>query len=239
MLRAWSPLTPPALVCDRRSDARGVKGGGWQAEAVDERDSKAIVREGYDALSYRYRADDADTGPYEPWLDTLRHRLGSGSSVLDLGCGCGVPVARDLAAADHYVTGADISDVQIERARRLVPSATFIRSDFVDLEFEPESFDAITCFFALIHVPLAEQPVLIERIGQWLRTGGVLLATLGDTAWTGTEDGWLGGGAPMWWSHADAATYRRWLSDAGLTIVEDRFVPEGSSGHRYLAAERH
>jgi 2-polyprenyl-3-methyl-5-hydroxy-6-metoxy-1,4-benzoquinol methylase len=205
---------------------------------VDQQDPKVVVRAGYDAVSYRYRADDADAGEYEPWLDALRDRLVSGSAVLDLGCGCGVPVARDLAEAGHHVTDVDISDVQIERARRLVPAATFIRSDLADLAFGRESFDAITCFYALIHVPLLEQPVLIERIARWLRTGGLLLATLGEDAWTGAEDGWLGGDAPMWWSHADADTYRRWLTAAGLTIVEERFVPEGASGHRYLAAER-
>ncbi|PZS35836.1 MAG: class I SAM-dependent methyltransferase [Pseudonocardiales bacterium] len=202
------------------------------------RDSKAAVRQGYDAVSYRYRADDAGAGEYEPWLDVLRGRLRTGATVLDLGCGCGVPVARDLVAAGHDVTGVDISDVQIERARRLVPEALFIRSDFAELAFEGESFDAITCFYALIHVPLPEQPMLIDRMAHWLRAGGLVLATVGDAAWTGTKDGWLGGEASMWWSHAEADTYRLWFRDAGLTILDDRFVPEGSSGHRYLAAER-
>jgi SAM-dependent methyltransferase len=80
-----------------------------------------VVRLGYDALSYRYRDDDAPEGHYAPWLADLRDRLPSARSVLDLGCGCGVPVARSLAAAGYQVTGVDISDVQIDRARRLVP----------------------------------------------------------------------------------------------------------------------
>ena len=51
-----------------------------------------------------------------------------------------------------------------------------------------------------------------------------------------TADGWLGGTAPMWWSLADADTYRRWFDEADLTITEDRFVPEGDSGHTLLRA---
>ena len=81
--------------------------------------------------------------------------------------------------------------------------------------------------YALIHMPLDEQPPLLGRIGRWLRPGGWLLATTGHRAWTGTEDGWLGGDAPMWWSHADAATYRAWIERAGLAVVAQEVIPEG------------
>jgi hypothetical protein len=46
-----------------------------------------------------------------------------------------------------------------------------------------------------------------------------------------TEDGWLGGATTMWWSHADAATYRTWLGEVGLEVISEEFVPEGDSGH--------
>ncbi len=44
------------------------------------------------------------------WIAALLALLPGGGRVLDLGCG--VPVARDLAAAGHRVTGVDISDFQ-------------------------------------------------------------------------------------------------------------------------------
>ncbi|HXP20507.1 MAG TPA: class I SAM-dependent methyltransferase [Streptosporangiaceae bacterium] len=196
------------------------------------------VRRGYDALSYRYRADDADEGRYAPWLAELLERLPASGQVLDLGCGCGVPVARALAAAGHQVTGVDISDVQIERARRLVPAGTFIRADATTLDFPQASFDAVVCLYALIHMPLAEQPRLLKRAGAWLRPSGWFLATAGQCAWTGTEDNWLGGNAPMLWRQADAASYRTWLEQAGLEVTEQGFVPEGDSGHALFWARR-
>ncbi|MFI7431617.1 class I SAM-dependent methyltransferase [Micromonospora sp. NPDC049836] len=201
----------------------------------DERD---LVRRGYDALSYHYRSDDAEDGQYGPWLAGLHRRLPASAAVLDLGCGCGVPAARFLADAGHQVTGVDISDVQIQRARRLVPTGTFLRADASQLHLPPASFDAVICLYALIHLPLADQPRLIESIAAWLRPGGWLLATVGDSAWTGTEDNWLGGPATMWWSHADAATYRAWLQQAGLTITGEDFIPEGTSGHTLFWAQR-
>ena len=198
-----------------------------------------IVRRGYDALSYHYRRDDADDGQYASWLGELHAHLPAQAAVLDLGCGCGVPVARFLASTGHQVTGVDISDVQIDRARRLVPDADFVRADATDVEFTDVSFDAVVCLYTLIHVPLPQQSQLIRRMASWLRPGsGWLLATVGHEAWTGTEDNWLGGPATMWWSHADSATYRTWLEQAGLTVVSQEFIPDGASGHALFWARR-
>lgn len=202
-------------------------------------DPKSLVRRGYDLVSRVYRSDDADEGRYAEWLDLLEARLPPQAKVLDLGCGCGVPVARRLA--DRYsVTGVDFSPVQIERARRLVPTATFVCADMTTVEFPDAAFDAIVCLYAIIHVPLAEQPGLLRSIARWLRPGGLLVATVGESAWSGTEKDWLGvpGGA-MWWDHTDAETYRRWFADAGLAIEAERFVPENeSSGHHFVMASR-
>ena len=201
-------------------------------------DPKAIVRHGYDLVSRAYRADDAGEGAYAHWLDFLEARVRPPAKVLDLGCGCGVPVARRLAPR-YEVTGVDLSPVQIDRARALVPGATFVCDDMTAIEFADAGVDAIVCLYALIHVPLAEQPGLLRNIGRWLRPGGVLVATVGHRAWTGIEKDWLGvPGGDMWWSHADAATYRGWLAHAGLVIELERFVPEGRGGHTLVVASR-
>jgi SAM-dependent methyltransferase len=205
---------------------------------LKELDPKTTVRRGYDLVSQTYRADDADEGKYSEWLDLLEKRVDAGSSVLDLGCGCGVPVARRLARR-YDVTGIDLSPVQVERARGLVPSARFICADMTTMRFSRESFSAIVCLYALIHVPLSEQPALLTNVRRWLRPGGVFLATVGHKAWTGLEKDWLGvRGADMWWSHADAETYRRWLDEAALDIERETFVPEGTGGHTFVLASR-
>jgi len=199
---------------------------------------KSIVRRGYDRVSYAYRADDADDGSYAEWLTMLEENVEPGSPVLDLGCGCGVPIARQLAER-HDVTGVDISPVQIARAHELVPRASFICADMATVEFAAESFGAIACLYALIHLPLTEQPVLLRNVRRWLRPGGVFIATVGHEAWTGSEKDWLGvKGGDMWWSHADADTYRRWIADAGLRIELESFVPDGPGGHTFVFARR-
>lgn len=161
--------------------------------------------------------------------------LTDGAPVLDLGCGCGVPGTAMLAER-FSVTGVDISPVQIERARRLVPAGRFLCQDMTNSEFTPESFEAIVSFFAIIHLPIEEQPGMLRKLSRWLRPAGHLLATVGTRAWTGTEDNWHG--APMYWSHADRETYITWLKEAGFELLWTRFIPEGTSGHTLLFAKR-
>lgn len=201
-------------------------------------DPKELVRRGYDALSLRYDQAYAAETKYQPWISELSGRIPAGGTVLDLGCGSGVPVARALAAGGHRVTGVDISGVQIRRARELVPQAGFIRADATALHFKAASFDAVVSFYTLIHIPLGEQLPLLEKIAGWLRPGGWFVGTTGDRAWTGVDEDWLGGGTAMWWSHADAATNRTWITQAGLAVEEEEFVPEGEGGHALFWARR-
>jgi 2-polyprenyl-3-methyl-5-hydroxy-6-metoxy-1,4-benzoquinol methylase len=208
-------------------------------DTVEPDDLTDRVRRGYDALSYAYRGEDRDDNDERcGWVERLIPSLPPGGEVLDLGCGCGEPVARMLAERGFAVTGVDISQVQIDRARRTVPAATFVRADATAVTFAPASFDAIICLYVLIHLPLHAQAPLLERMAAWLKPGGWLLASAGHRAWTGTQENWLGGGAPMWWSHADADTYREWLTDGGYTIVDEEFVPEGDGGHALFWCRR-
>lgn len=206
--------------------------------AVNAPDPTELVQHGYDSVSYLYRGDRDSPAEYAAWLTNLQQRIPTNASVLDLGCGCGIPVAKALTNNGHHVTGVDLSEVQINRARHLVPQATFLHADATRIAFAASTFDAVICLYALIHMPIDAQPHLIRRIATWLRPGGLFLATTGAEEWTGTEEHWLGGTATMWWSHADAASYRKWITQAGLAIESEHFVPEPAGGHQLFWARR-
>ncbi len=212
---------------------------------VDESQDQATrVRAGYNVLSRAYRADNADEATqrqYAGWLGLFRDRAPAGGHVLDLGCGNGIPATKCLSDNGFRVTGVDVSDTMVERARELVPGATFLRGDEAlvrEVDFDEASLDAVVSFYALIHIPLADQPGVIARVSRWLRPDGLFVATVGHTAWSGTESDWLGGGAAMWWSHPEAATYRAWIESAGFDVEDERFVPEGAGGHTLFVATR-
>jgi ubiquinone/menaquinone biosynthesis C-methylase UbiE len=208
--------------------------------AVDVFDPKHLVREGWNRVSTIYRppgsrsdAFDHTNADYREWLQPFFKLLSPGTDVLDLGCGCGTPAARMLS--DRFrVTGVDISDVQIDRARSLVPAARFLRADMTRVSFPEATFGGVACLYALIHVPLDEQPDLLAKVYRWLAPGGLFLVTTGATAWTGVEEGWLGSNAKMYWSHTDARTYEQWFGDRGFRVLRRTIVPEGREARHAL-----
>ena len=201
------------------------RGSLYYLGAMDRIEPKKVVEEGYDRIGERYAQDLGMTRQElrSRQVSYLMTALPCGSALLDLGCGAGTPTTKRLA--EHFtVTGVDISQRQVERARRDVPEATFIRADMTSLRLPRCSFDAVTAFFSIIHVPRDEQPDLLRSIAAWLRPKGLLFATM--TA-RGKEIDfdkcWMG--APMFWSGHDSDTNKRIVREAGLDIVSDRRDP--------------
>jgi SAM-dependent methyltransferase len=193
-------------------------------------DPKRIVAAGYDVVAPRY-LEWSGLRPSAVRLDYLRRALDlipTGSDVLELGCGAGIPRTAALAEG-RRVTGVDISATQVALARRNVPAATFIHADMTTLDFPAGSFDAVVAFYSLTHVPRDEQPALLNRIRSWLRPGGLFLASMGaEPSPDGVED-WLG--VPMFFSHFGARRNRRLVEEAGLVIEDARVRAEPEDRH--------
>ena len=108
--------------------------------------------------------------------------LPAGSRVLDLGCGTGLPTARQLAGAGFEVVGVDLSHGMVELARRYVPDATFHRLDIADLRpggpRDLGRFDAVTAFFSLLMLPRAEIPLALRTVRHILVPGGLFALSM-------------------------------------------------------------
>lgn len=214
------------------------------SDPADSHESKAIVRSGGRPVSSIYRPWKSREDPFGHGLADLHDRLGpilgampKGSEILDLGCGCGIPDARLLA--DRFrVTGMDISDVQVDRAHALVPDAKFVRPDMVEVLFPEESFRAVLCLNAIVHVPLEGQRSLLDRIYRWLVPSGLFLVVTREHEPTGAEPSWLGSNVEIFWSPTVAETYEGWLREAGFEVRERSPFPEPAAGHAlFLAAK--
>ncbi len=209
-------------------------------ESVTGTEQKRRVRRGYDVVSEAYRGDDYayDGSGYEKVLNLVLPELRCGQRVLELGCGCGIPVTKTLTEVCD-VTGVDISRVQLARARKLVPGVSLVEADMCRLAFRAAAFRGVVAFYSLIHVPLDDQRALLGRLWEWLEPRGFLLASVGYQKWTGSEEDWCGvPGAMMFWSHEDRATYRRWFEEAGFVIEREEFMPEGTGGATVLLARK-
>jgi len=105
------------------------------------------------------------------WCASLgRHDM----RIIDLGCGAGWMSERLLPYGS--VTGTDLADEVIERARRRSPQVKFISGDLFELQLPEQSFDLVVSLEVLSHV--RDQSAFVRRVAGLLKPGGrFMLAT--------------------------------------------------------------
>lgn len=125
----------------------------------------------------RYSGDDLAYGraPNE-FLSLMADRLPTSGHALDIGAGEGRN-ALFLASRGLHVLAVDQSHVGMQKAQRLAHERGLtLLTQAADLRYfdaERESFDVISSIF--VHLPPALRAAVHERVGAWLKPGGVFL----------------------------------------------------------------
>ncbi|MEU6377226.1 class I SAM-dependent methyltransferase [Streptomyces sp. NPDC046909] len=138
--------------------------------------------EAFDAIGDRYDEAFPHKEGQVASAEWLIASLAPGARVLDLGCGTGVPTARQLAESGLKVVGVDLSDRMVALARRHVPAGEFHRADIADLRpggpRDLGRFDAVAAFFSLLMLPRAEIPLALRTIDHLLVPGGLFTLSM-------------------------------------------------------------
>lgn len=195
---------------------------------------KGRLRTAYDAIADKYNA--VFTKPDDPvrinylaiLLSHLKPHSGDAVKVLELGCGAGVPATKyllDVKEPVFHVTGNDLSTSQLNLARRHLSGyedrLTLVEGDMLTMSFPNQSFDVVTGFYSIIHLPREEQTQLVRMIAGWLKPGGMLLtnfaveiskATIMEN-WLDEEKGW------RYWSSWGEAGSVKMLEESGFEIL--------------------
>jgi SAM-dependent methyltransferase len=173
-------------------------------------------------------------------LDELLALLPDRPDVLELGSGAGVLSTRLLAERANLV-GVDISAEQVRRARERVPGVRFLHADFIELDLESASFDAVVSFYVFNHVPREALGPLLGRIAAWLRPGGYLLASFGASDLPDWYGEWLDGVETFFSGYEPDVTLRL-VRESGLTIVREELEttvePEGPVTFLWVLARK-
>lgn len=79
--------------------------------------------------------------------------LPASKKVLDIGCGSGEILSffSENGFSAQKMTGIDLSEVRINRAKKEFPQITFATGDLLNLDLDERSFDLITSFDIISH----------------------------------------------------------------------------------------
>ncbi|MFG2981739.1 methyltransferase domain-containing protein [Streptomyces sp. NPDC048258] len=197
----------------------------------------------FDALGKVYEDTYAHLPEQLAAIEWLLARLPERAKVMDIGSGTGRPTADLIAAAEHHVTGYDVSTTMVELARIQVPSAHFALADVRALPDTPGQWDAITAFFPLLQMPRTDLDATLARIADWLAPGGLFVFATVPFDVEDTEIQWMGQSIRA--TSYPAETFGRLLRAAGLDVVHEElsvFHPQfpgmGAEEHLFVYARK-
>lgn len=197
--------------------------------------SNDFVKQQYNKLAENYSAG-RDVYKNDKYLEKLNSLLASNSTILDIGCGAGVPVDKYFLDRGHKIIGLDISEKQIELATKNLPDGEFKVEDMSELKEKEYSVDAVVSFYAIFHTPRETHGEILKKISSFLKINGLLLITMGSSDWEGKGDNFFGG--EMSWSHFGKEKNRQLVEEAGFEILLDEIDTSGGEKHQVILAKK-
>ncbi len=149
-----------------------------------------------------------------------------GSRLLDIGCGLGGASRFFAREGGCWVTGIDVTEDYIRLAREfsarvgLGDRVTYEAASALALPFAPETFDGATMFH--VGMNIADKRKAFSEARRVLKPGGVfaIYDVMGETEGLDFPVPWASSAETSF--VADAATYRRLLSEAGFVVEKER-----------------
>ncbi|HEX6773822.1 MAG TPA: class I SAM-dependent methyltransferase [Acidobacteriaceae bacterium] len=183
---------------------------------------------GYEAVSEEFLAYRGNTSTRSIGIgvNAVRKwakRLPPGSSVIDLGCGPGLPLTVVLVEEGLDVFGVDAAPSLVAAFQRNLPVTPIICEAVQESGFFDRTFDAALAIGLMFLLKAEDQHRLIRRFADILVPGGRLLFTstakpaIWSDAMTGLESISLG-----------AEQYRNLLGAVGISVAEE-YEDEGEN----------
>ncbi|GES65244.1 O-methyltransferase [Aspergillus terreus] len=187
---------------------------------------QGIVEYAYDNITEWYlQWVQSQKSPRQRYTKLLLDKLQPSPSILELGCGPGVPIVQMLLDHGAQVVANDISTKQIEMAKARCPSAKLVAGDMTALTFEPASFDGVISFYTLFHLPRSKLKDMLTKIHGWLKPGGIFVFNLATIDEEEIHGEFLGYG--MFWSSYGVDENRAILSDVGFDVLQVEVLHAG------------
>jgi len=136
---------------------------------------------------------------WQHWMPWLRQEAGEGARWLDLGCAYGFLV-EEARAAGFRAVGLDASHYALTQTREHARAAagSVLQGHAEALPFADESFDVVSAFDLLEHVPAPER--LVREAARVLRPGGLFVAATPDPlVFDRDEPTHVSERVPSWW----------------------------------------
>jgi SAM-dependent methyltransferase len=192
---------------------------------IDESNGYERIAEAY--ISGRGRAvNGIGASTARAWARTFH----TGSAVLDLGCGTGIPVTKILLEAGLKAYAVDASPKMVEDFKQNFPDVPVACESVERSAFFNRTFDGIIAVGLMFLLPEENQRALISKMAATLNPGGKLLFTAPHD-----QHEWKDAMTEQRSWSLGAEQYRALMTASGLSLGEE-YRDEG--GNHYFSGIR-
>jgi SAM-dependent methyltransferase len=168
----------------------------------------------------------------KPFIERFLSLLSPGSTVLDLGCGGGSPVALHMAARGFRVTGVDSSPTLISLCQERMPDQDWIVADMRSLALG-RRFGGILAWDSFFHLRHKDQETMFRIFAAHAAPAAVLMFN------AGPGRGEVVGsyrGDPLYHASLEPSEYEALLADHGFELIEHSINDPAKGGRIFWLA---
>lgn len=174
------------------------------------------IAQSYDRIAARWISED-----FDPSYGIRQHELAirlapSRGAALDVGCGSSSRLLDLLAAHGFSAEGLDFSSEMLKLARAANPALPFHHADVCEWT-PPHTYDFISAWDSLWHVPLIQQRAVLQKLCAALAPGGVFIFSAGGLE-TANEHVDQHMGVPMYHATLGVPQIYDALAEAGCAV---------------------
>lgn len=169
-----------------------------------------------------------------PWLDRFCSLLPAGATLLDIGCGSGLPIAGELVRRGFTVTGVDAAPEMLALFRRNLPDHTAFHADMRQLSLG-RRFAGLLAWDSFFHLSPGDQRAMFARFRDHAAPNAALMFTSGPAE--GEAIGELSG-EPLYHGSLGPEEYRALLDAAGFRVI-GHAVEDPTCGYRTVWLAQH
>ncbi|MEM7098983.1 MAG: methyltransferase domain-containing protein [Pseudomonadota bacterium] len=140
------------------------------------------VAQSYNQIADRWNGDQFQRSngitQHERALTFATSQASGKRLALDIGCGCSGRFIDLLLSHNYVVEGLDLAEEMLKLAKQRHPTLTFHQADICT--WQPQkSYDFITAWDSIWHIPLAEQISTMHKLIGALKPKGIMIFTTG------------------------------------------------------------
>ena len=136
------------------------------------------VKDFYNLIVDQYTKDCFDELDRKPFDRSILQRFSqlikTHGKVYDIGCGPG-EIARCIKDLGVDVTGIDLSENMVVKAKKLCPDIKFEQGNMLNLNIKDNSIDGITAFYAIVNLNTSEVEIAFSEFSRVLIEDGYIL----------------------------------------------------------------